>query len=189
MAEKNTAVSLREEHRLGRREPFASTGSPFQMLERFADEMDRVFDDFGLGRSWFTPQWGHGWTRSTPMRPAGENLWAPEVEMYQRNHELIVRADLPGLKKEDVKVDVTDSAVTIQGDRRQEEQSERGGVYRSERTYGSFYRSIPLPEGAITDQAKATFKDGVLEITMPAPPEQVTRGRRLEITEGSPTKK
>ena len=62
-------------------------------------------------------------------------------------------------------------------------------MYRSERTYGSFYRQIPLPEGAMTDQAKASFKDGVLEITMPAPPDQVTRGRRLEIKESSEPKK
>ena len=76
-------------------------------------------------------------------------------------------------------------AITIQGERRSEHQEEREGVYRSERSYGSFYRVVPLPEGAMTDQAKATFNNGVLEITMPAPPEQVTRGRRLEISEGT----
>ena len=78
-------------------------------------------------------------------------------------------------------MDVTDDTVTIQGERQQEEETEHGGVYRSERRYGSFYRTIPLPEGAITDQAKASFTNGVLEITIPAPPEPVTRGRRLEI--------
>jgi len=62
-------------------------------------------------------------------------------------------------------------------------------VYRSERSYGGFSRTIRLPEGAMTDQARASFKDGVLEIRMPAPPEQVTRGRRLEIKEGTETKK
>jgi HSP20 family protein len=84
-----------------------------------------------------------------------------------------------------VKVDVTDGAVTIQGERRREREEEQAGVYRSERSYGSFYRAIPLPDGAIADQAKASFNNGVLEITMPAPPEQVNRGRRLEINEGS----
>jgi HSP20 family protein len=84
-----------------------------------------------------------------------------------------------------VKVDVTDCAVTIQGERRREREEEQAGVYRSERSYGSFYRAIPLPDGAIADQAKASFNNGVLEITMPAPPEQVNRGRRLEINEGS----
>ena len=106
-----------------------------------------------------------------------------------RNSELVVRADLPGLTKDDVKVYVTEDGIMIQGERKREDEEEREGVYRSERSYASFRRVIPLPEGAITDQAKATFKDGVLEITMPAPPEQVRRGRRLEITEGASTKK
>ena len=69
--------------------------------------------------------------------------------------------------------------------RKREHEEEKGGVYRSERSYGSFHRQIPLPEGAITEQAKANFKNGVLEITMPAPPEQVRRGRRIDITEES----
>jgi HSP20 family protein len=73
------------------------------MLDRFADEMDRLFDDFGLSRSW--SRFGRGWFNATPSR--GGELWAPEVEVYQRNNELVVRADLPGLKKEDVIVDVT----------------------------------------------------------------------------------
>ena len=150
---------------------------PFRMLERFANEVDNLFGDLGVGRNW---------TR-TPMRAATE-LWAPQLEVSQQNNELVLRADLPGLRKEDVCIDVTDSDITISGERRQQEESERGGVYRSERSYGSFYRMIPLPEGAMTDQAKATFKDGVLEIRMPAPPEQVTRGRRLEIKEGTEAK-
>jgi HSP20 family protein len=119
----------------------------------------------------------------------GTETWAPEVEVSQQNNELVVRADLPGLKKDDIHIDVTDNAITISGERRQEHETERGGIYRSERTYGSFYRVIPLPEGAITDQAKATFTNGVLEVRLPAPPEQVTRGRRLEIKEGTETKK
>jgi HSP20 family protein len=87
------------------------------------------------------------------------------------------------LKREDVTVDLTDDSVCIQGERKQEREEEREGYYRSERSYGSFCRVIPLPEGAMTDQAKANFKDGVLEITMPAPPE--SKGRRLEIAEGA----
>ena len=79
--------------------------------------------------------------------------------------------------------------VTIEGERRREHEEEKGGVYRCERSYGHFSRMIALPEGAITDQAKATFKDGVLEITMPAPPEAATRGRKLEIAEGAESKK
>jgi HSP20 family protein len=111
------------------------------------------------------------------------------VEVTQQGNELVVRADLPGMKKDDIQVDITDDEVTLSGERRREEETEKGGLYRSERSYGFFTRSIRLPEGAMTDQAKAAFKDGVLEIRMPAPPEQVTRGRRLEIKEGTDTKK
>jgi len=186
MAEKTSDVSTREEQRLARREPLRATG-PFAMLESFADEMDRVFDDFGLSRSWFAPRFGRGplssWHRARSV------AWIPQIETSQHDNEFIVRADLPGMKKEDISVDVTDDAIAFSGERRQEQDTERGGVYRSERSYGSFHRTIPLPEGAISGQAKATFKDGVLEITVPAPPEQVTRGRRLEIKEGTEAKK
>jgi HSP20 family protein len=190
MAEKRAEAGLREERALTRREPFLDSGSPFRILERFSDEMDRIFDDFGLGRARWTPRIGRSLLRSPSRGIATDwEAWTPEIEMLHRNNELVIRADLPGLTREDVKVDVTDDGVAIQGERKREHEEEREGVYRSERSYGSFYRMIPLPEGAMTDQAKATFKDGVLEITMPAPPEQVTSGRRLEITEGASVKK
>jgi HSP20 family protein len=187
MAEK-TDMTQREGQRLARREATSTFADPFTTLDRFANEIDRIFDNFGFGRGWLAPR-SNQWLGAPAVRSTGASLWAPDVEVSQRNNELIVRADLPGLKKDDIKVDVTDNAITIQGERRHEEEAERGGIYRSERSYGTFYRSIPLPEGAMTDQAKASFKDGVLEITMPAPPDQVTRGRRLEIKEGSESRK
>jgi HSP20 family protein len=158
------------------------------MLERFADEMDRIFDDFGLGRTSLSSRPGRGFLQS-PWESWSDWSWTPDVEVFHRNDELVVRADLPGLNKDDVKVDVTENGITIQGERKREHEEEREGRYRSERSYGSFYRMIPLPDGAITDQAKAKFKDGVLEITMPAPPEHVRRGRRLEITGEAQSKK
>jgi len=173
MAEKTTDLTQRDTQRLSRRERWS--GRPMSMLERFADEIDNVFGEFGFGRA-------------RGLFGSGRDMWAPAVEVYHRNNELVVRADLPGLKKEDISIDVTDNDLTISGERRQEHETDRGGVYRSERSYGSFHRTIPLPEGAMADQAKASFKDGVLEIRMPAPPEQVTRGRRLEIRDGSEAK-
>jgi HSP20 family protein len=174
MAEKQSALTpTREERRLGLRRPWSGEVSPFRALQQMSDEMDRMFEDFGFGRRWTRPFW----------RESGTELWAPEVEVFQKNNELTIRADLPGLKREDVKVDISDDEICIQGERKHEREEEREGYYRSERGYGSFCRVIPLPEGAITEQAKANFKDGVLEITMPAPP--ATKGRRLEITEGA----
>jgi HSP20 family protein len=192
MAEKRSETSPHEERRLTRQSPQSQVlGGPFQMMERFVDEVDRLFDDFGLGRGW--PMHGPGRSSlRSPSSRAGStewNGWSPDIEVFYRNNELVVCADLPGLTKEDVKVDVTEEGITIQGERKREHEEEREGIYRSERSYGSFYRTVALPEGAMTDQAKATFKDGVLEIKMPAPPEQVRRGRRLEITEGSQPKK
>jgi HSP20 family protein len=160
-------------------------GGPFRMMERFADEMDRLFDDFGLGRGWLAPRAAARWPRPLPARTEG---WLPDVEMLQRNNDLVIRADLPGMTRDEVKVEITENTVTISGERRRDYEEEKGGVYRSERSYGAFSRAVALPEGAITDQAKASYRDGVLEITMPAPPEAVTRGRKLEITE-TPSKK
>jgi HSP20 family protein len=186
MAEKRMDAVARRQTGMATQDPQPRRRTqPAGLIERFADEMDRLFDEFGFGRS-RVPRWGSSWLTSPG---ADTELWSPNVEIFQRNSELVVRAELPGLSKDDVKVDVTDEAVVIQGERRREHEENRDGVYRSERSYGSFQRVIPLPEGAITDQAKATFRDGVLEITMPAPPDQVTRGRRLEITEGMSTKK
>jgi HSP20 family protein len=93
-----------------------------------------------------------------------------------------VRADLPGLKKEDVNIELTDDSLAIEGERREEREEDREGYYRSERTYGSFHRVVPLPEGAIPETAKATFNNGVLEVVLQAPPREVSRKRRVEIT-------
>ena len=183
MPHRTHEIASREQQGISRRES-RRIASPLTALDLFVDEMDRVFDDFGLGRRWFPRPFG----RIASQELASNPLWAPDIEVYQHNNDLVVRADLPGMKKDEVSIDVTDNAITISGERREEKETDREGIYRSERTYGSFCRTIPLPEGAITDQAKATFKDGVLEVTMPAPP-QSTRGRHLEITEGAEHKK
>jgi len=141
---------------------------PFRTLERFADEVTRIFDDFGLGR---------GWGRV----PSSGDLvtWAPRVDVTQHEDEVVIRVDLPGIGKDDVKVHVAEDAVTIHGERHRAQEEERDGVYRSERNYGGFHRTVALPAGTMTDRAKASFKDGVLEIRMPAA--QRAEGRPIEI--------
>jgi HSP20 family protein len=149
--------------------------NPFELMEEMDRMFDRVFRDFGAPRrSWLS--------RSERQM---QDLWTPRVEAFQKGDQFVVRAELPGLKKDDVQVEVTDEAVKIQGQRQDEREEEREGFYHSEREYGHFYRVIPLPDGVIGETAKASFKDGVLEITMQAAPAEARRGRRLEITESS----
>ena len=116
-------------------------------------------------------------------------MWFPRVEAIQKEDRFLVRADLPGLKKEDINVELTEDAITIHGERREERQDEREGYWRSEREYGEFHRTIPLPEGVISESAEATFRDGVLEITMQCAPEEANRGRRIDIRDASEERK
>ncbi|MGH2668602.1 MAG: Hsp20/alpha crystallin family protein [bacterium] len=151
--------------------------SPFAFMRRFSDEMDRLFEGIGRGRGGFGLRFQEG--------EPGQGMWSPSIEAFQRGDELVIRAELPGLSKDDIKIEVHDEELTIQGERRQEHKEERGGFYRSERSYGSFYRTIPLPEGARAEAAKASFRDGVLEVVIPAPHREASRGRRIAIQDVS----
>lgn len=152
---------------------------PFSVMRRISDEMDRLFEGFGFGRGAFggEPGWQGALTGGAEQ---GASLWSPHLEMFERGGKLVVTADLPGVKKEDVKVEVDQDAITLQGQRRQEQTTQDRGYYRSERSYGSFYRTIPLPEGADPATATATFRDGVLEIALQAPQKRSST-RSLEI--------
>lgn len=170
-----------------RRGQFASPWGGHRFSRSFENEMERLFEDFmefaGFGRS-LPAIFGRREFSPRGLSEAPQSLWSPQVEIFERGGQFIIRADLPGLTKDDVKVDVRDDALVIQGERRQEHEEDEEGYYRSERSYGSFYRSIPLPEGVEDDDIKASFRDGVLEITMPAPQRQ-QQGRRIEIGEGT----
>lgn len=156
---------------------------PFQMMNQFADEMDRLFGEFGFARGLAPGSRGGQGAGLTPELV--QTTWMPQIEVHERDNQLVVRADLPGMKKGDVDIDVINDTLVIQGERRHEhrEGGEGKGYFRSERSYGRFYRAIPLPEGVDEDQVKAHFRDGVLEVTVPLP-EHRTRGRRIEIEEG-----
>jgi HSP20 family protein len=151
--------------------------SPFQMMQAFTEEMDRMFEDFGGGMTAGGRQGG------ALQRRGGQGLFggagfAPHVEVFQREGDLVVRADLPGLSPEDVNVEVTDDGLLIEGERRSEQSGEEGGLYHSEVSYGSFSRLIPLPECVDAENARADFNNGVLEITMRAPQQQPQQNRR-----------
>jgi HSP20 family protein len=159
------------------------TANPFQMMRRFSKNMDRLFEDFG---GFNFPTFFK--TDFAPFRMEFDNVeWVPQIEVLQNNGQFMVRADLPGLTKDDVKVELTDDVLTISGERKEEKEEKREGFYRSERSYGSFYREIPLPEGAKTEEAAATFHNGVLEITVPAEKVEIPP-RKLEIKEPSKEK-
>lgn len=138
--------------------------SPFSMMRRLSEEMDRAFaSSLGLGRGF------------------GESgMWSPAVEIRERDGILEISADLPGLGKDDVKVECGDEGLIIEGERKHKEEKNEGGWHRTERSYGRFYRMIPLPEGAQTDQAKAEFKDGVLQVRVPISEHQ-RRSRQIPI--------
>jgi len=156
----------------------AKVGNPFSLMKRFSEEMDRLFGDFGLGRGLVPP---------ALMNVACAN-WSPQVEMFERDGELVVRADLPGLKKDDVKVEFTDDGLAIEGERRAEREEKGEGYYRSERSYGNFYRLLPLPDGVNPEDASAKFQNGVLEVTMPARKKMTRAKKKIEISEASAPK-
>jgi|SRR5579859_7925442 len=135
--------------------------NPFSLMRRFTDEMDQMF-------------------QGTGGRHDERQLWYPAVEATERDGKLEVVADLPGIKESDVKVEVTDEGLVIQGERKREHEEKSEGFYRSERSYGQFYRLIPLPEGANVDQARAEFRNGELRISIPVP-EQQRKVRQIPI--------
>ena len=154
------------------------TANPFQMMRHFTKDMERLFEEFQGFRfpNFFTREFA-------PFQTEFEKVeWMPPLEVFQNNGQFIVRTDLPGLTKDDVKIEMTDKLLMISGERKEEKEEKREGFYRSERNYGNFYRQIPLPEGVTTEKAAATFRNGVLEITMPMPKAELTT-RKLEIKE------
>jgi HSP20 family protein len=153
--------------------------TPFEFMRRFGEEMDKLVGDFDFGRGWLPP------ALAGSARPG---LWAPQIEMVEEGGQLIVRADLPGLTKDDVNVEIDNDAITIEGERRSEQKENREGYYRTERSYGKFYRRVPLPDGVEAENADATFRDGVLEITMNAPKRTESKPRKVQISESSSPK-
>jgi len=147
--------------------------TPTSLIRTFSRDMDRLFGEFGGRPRWNLP--------SLLTDEGGDVRWVPDIEVERKNGALVVKADLPGMKKEEVTVRVENDRLTIEGERRQESEEKREGYYHSERSYGHFCRTIALPEGAKTEDAKAAFKDGVLEVTVPVPKVEAPAPRQLPI--------
>lgn len=157
--------SERERERELTRRPeysYDNTYGPFSLMRRFSEEMDQLFH--------------HTFGRSE--NAGGMTAWSPAVDVREREGNIEVVAELPGIRKEDVRVECTDEGLILQGEKREEREETSGGVHRSERSYGHFYRTVPLPPGADTEKAQAEFKDGLLRIRIPV---QENKQRRRSI--------
>lgn len=147
---------------------------PLSAMRRMTQEMDGVFARW-LGR----PAGITNWTA------AGKRSWSPPVEVARRPDKLVISADLPGIRREQVQVEINNDKLTIEGDWLPQPEDEQLQYRRSERTYGHFFRAIPLPDGIDASAASACMEDGVLEITLPVIPQQ-DQGRRLDINASPP---
>jgi HSP20 family protein len=158
--------------------------SPFGLMRRMAEDMDRILEDFGFAGPGFavapllSPTLERGRGSTMAGRPSA---WTPSLETFRRGDNLVVRADLPGLRKEDVQVEIDDGVLTISGERSEEQVENRDDYYRSERSYGRFHRALPLPEGITGDACEATFEHGVLEVTLPMPKQAKSEARKIAI--------
>ena len=140
------------------------------------EEMDRMFEDF-FPRGWMRPfRWE--WPSLGEMAKPFEGKM-PKVDVIDRDDEVVVKAELPGVEKKDLDVSVTETSVTIKGTTSHEEKEEKGDYYRCEISRGAYTRTVGLPSYVDADKAKATFKDGVLELTLPKV--EKTKRRSIEI--------
>ena len=131
---------------------------PARELDSLQGEMNRLFDGF------FGTQKGNG----------GGSLrrWIPSMDLVEAGDELVLRADLPGMSEDDVAIEIKDNVLTVSGERRSEHEEKNESFYRAERAFGSFSRSLTLPEGVEPDSVSANFDNGVLEVRVPKPQER-----------------
>jgi len=142
--------------------PELSTWSPFDRLTSLRDEMNRLFD------------------LSLPGLTRDDGLfsgWSPALDMHQDKDNVFVKVELPGMKKEEIEISLHDGMLSIVGERKHEEKSGEGESFRSERYFGRFHRSVTLPTAVDSMKVNATYKDGILTVTLPkaeeAKPKQI----------------
>jgi HSP20 family protein len=149
---------------------------PFNLLRQMTGELDRMFDE--------------PWSFFRFPVPTVAADWAPKVDVVTKDNTLVTRVDLPGMKKEDVTVEVADGLLTLSGERKKEFKEEKGDYFREEREYGSFCRTVPLPKGVKSEDVKASFANGVLEVTVPLPAAAVeSTAKKIAIADGGATTK
>lgn len=141
---------------------------------RLQNEMNRLFDDAFVG-----------WGPPAATRREADEARAPRIDLRDADHAVEIEAELPGVDEKDINVEISDNLLTIRGEKRFERKDEREGEYRLlERSYGSFSRSMTLPFAVDPDAVEASFKNGVLKLTLPKPPEAQARTRRIAINKG-----
>jgi HSP20 family protein len=143
---------------------------PYGFFDQFEAEMERWFRwPFTFMPRMFTAPTMHG------------KAWMPTMDVFEKNGTIVLKAELPGLKKEDVKVEVVGDDLLISGEAKAETQVKEEEYYRSERTFGSFYRRMPLPTGTKAEQIEATLTDGVLEVHIPKLAAAKTEATKVEV--------
>ena len=145
-----------------------SRWDPVRDLDSLQGEMNRLFDRFFEGRD----------------SNGGSGRWIPAMDLVETDDSLVLRADLPGMKEDDVEIEIKDGVLTISGERKSESEEKGEGFHRVERAFGRFSRSLSLPDGVDADKIAAAFSYGVLEIRVPKPEE--TEATRVEIGKGNP---
>ena len=139
------------------------------------EEMERFFD-----RAMKTGPWPFLAPWRLPLLWRYEQ-WLPEMDVFEKDGNVVVRVDLPGMKREDIDVSLEDEMLVIRGHREQEKEVKEESYHRAERSAGSFYRALSLPEGIDPDAITATYKDGVLAVTVPQPPARQANKLKVEV--------
>lgn len=148
---------------------------PINLFEEMQADLARLLDGGPFGAFPF----GRG-LRRMPQLP-GANL--PRVDVFEREGKVVVKAELPGVKKDDIDLQITAGDLVLRAERREEQEVKEENWYRMERSYGSLYRRLPLPEGVRANQIQAALTDGVLEVTIPKPPAKESQAQKIAITE------
>jgi HSP20 family protein len=145
---------------------------PVREITSIQNEMNRLFDTF-----FDTP------TRANGANGTSLRRWVPAMDLVETEDSFVLKADLPGLTEGDVNVEVEDKVLTVSGERKAEHEDKREGYVRVERSYGTFRRSLTLPEGIDAEAVQATFENGVLEVRIPKPEERKPRKVAIQVGE------